>query len=449
VTENDLTPLPPPMSGESVYEPHLSIDPANPNRIAAIAMYGCPGARAARSLFAWTTEDAGRAWHGDRVPLPQFDGEGAADPMIAYGANGELLVLGMSLPGEGADAAAAMGRKRGGVLPSTQLQQEWLDNPSLPEGAPEVMCVVRSTDHGRSWDGTIIRNSVYGDKTALAVDTHPSSPHRGNVYVAWSAPFGALSFAASGDAGRTFSPGREISGRYGFNAAQLAVAPDGTVHGVWSVNFFARADAPSDAATAIWHATSGDGGQTFSAPRVVAHHAGLSLAGNPALGIDPSGALLLVWGQASSSPPGVWDQARHQLEHTYSPDGQSWSPVAPLLHDAEPTVCMGLPAVAATATHWYVLTYLAGDTSMEVSLLRSPLADLRFQRHHTLARRGFGLHDISLNGNYALRRCDDIAQVGDYVGLAAHETRVAAAFVLPESDDWASTTTAYAAVRDE
>ena len=51
-------------------------------------------------------------------------------------------------------------------------------------------------------------------------------------------------------------------------------------------------------------------------------------------------------------------------------------------------------------------------------------------------------------GNFLLRFCDDIPQIGDYVGIAATGSRVAAAFVLPESDRPNSRATNHVALHD-
>ena len=51
-------------------------------------------------------------------------------------------------------------------------------------------------------------------------------------------------------------------------------------------------------------------------------------------------------------------------------------------------------------------------------------------------------------GWYLLRFCDDIPQVGDYVGVTASGSRVAAAFVLPETNSPSSRATVYVALRE-
>jgi hypothetical protein len=51
-------------------------------------------------------------------------------------------------------------------------------------------------------------------------------------------------------------------------------------------------------------------------------------------------------------------------------------------------------------------------------------------------------------GSYLLRFCDEIPQIGDYVGLAATGSRVAAAFVLPQTAEPTSRATVYGALSD-
>src|SRR5437660_7644836 len=59
VGPNFLVTLDPPSPGVSVYEPHIAIDPANPDRIAVAAHYGIRGGRGGRNLQLWLSEDAG------------------------------------------------------------------------------------------------------------------------------------------------------------------------------------------------------------------------------------------------------------------------------------------------------------------------------------------------------------------------------------------------------
>jgi hypothetical protein len=208
-------------------------------------------------------------------------------------------------------------------------------------------------------------------------------------------------------------------------------------------------DAAAGATTAVWHATSTDGGRTFSVPRVVARYNGAGLIGLPALGMTPAGELLLVWGQADHLPDDPWQQARHRLVGIASADGHTWSAPTPLAAAGDPATYMGLPALAATATHWYILVYMATNDATDVVVLRARHGMQRFERWRTLAQRAIGGADIYFHGNYNWFRCEDVVKLGDYVGLACRGSTLAASYTLPVTDDPRSTITAYAAVLDE
>jgi hypothetical protein len=96
---------------------------------------------------------------------------------------------------------------------------------------------------------------------------------------------------------------------------------------------------------------------------------------------------------------------------------------------------------------WWLITYLADDKQTRVVLLRSD-DGRRFELDRTLAARHYPADEISLMGSYLARFCDEIPQVGDYVGIAATESRVATAFVLPESAEPTSRATVYVALSD-
>ena len=89
---DSLVALVPPGPGVSVYEPHIAIDPSNPDRIAVGAQYGVRGGRGGRNIQLWLSEDGGRSWHTTRVPRPRLDGEFAADALTGFHADGGLII---------------------------------------------------------------------------------------------------------------------------------------------------------------------------------------------------------------------------------------------------------------------------------------------------------------------------------------------------------------------
>ena len=124
----------------------------------------------------------------------------------------------------------------------------------------------KSVDGGRTWSTpTIVHVGVGDDKQWAAADTNPANPHHGNIYVVWDGS-GGLGFARSTDHGATWigvgaqPSGTPINTEMFFG--EVNVASDGTVYvfGGGSVG----------ANSAIKFTKSIDGGQTFSAPAVVA-----------------------------------------------------------------------------------------------------------------------------------------------------------------------------------
>lgn len=128
--------------------------------------------------------------------------------------------------------------------------------------------VATSTDGGRSFApvreiGTD-RPGVFHDKPWIAADM-TTSPHAGNVYVAWTEFAGdnAVLFARSTDRGSTFGPSVQLSVPVSFGGpayeypgvgTQIAVGPGGEVYVAWADS------------TRLWFTRSLDGGTTFSTP---------------------------------------------------------------------------------------------------------------------------------------------------------------------------------------
>ena len=137
------------------------------------------------------------------------------------------------------------------------------------------MAVAHSTDGGATWTATYFQqqtgNSQFDDKPMITVDT--GSAHHNRIYVAWDHATGSSSSTKNGndivlsysdDGGLTFSTPVSVSGPFtggtGAIGADPYVTADGTVHVAWQ----------DDAHGTIDDAASTDGGQTFSAPHVIA-----------------------------------------------------------------------------------------------------------------------------------------------------------------------------------
>lgn len=458
---DSLVALAPPGPGVSVYEPTIAIDPSSPDRIAVAAQYGVRGGRGGRNIQLWLSEDGSRSWHTTRVPRPRLDGEFAADPLAAFHADGGLIIGSNFTRKWLADFNDANSHSRR-TVPSMDKLWAMEESPNPVPGdllTAGGIAVSRTEDGGRTLRATVVPGISPGaDKTSMALDRSPTSPHRGAVYVAWSDQVPSVRVARSTDGGRTFTAPVTVKTRGPATMQQIAVRPDGTVHVLWTSAgvpgitspLNTQADGSPDASKVIYHAVSLDGGATFSEPTSVASNAGSGMVGLPSLSVDANGSLLWVWGQTDVLPdpnqrPVL--QPRHRLFAIRSERGTAWSAPYELCPWAPAGTHMGLPVVTTAGTRWWLITYVADDKETRVVLLRSD-DGRRFELDRTLATRPYPADEISLMGSYLLRFCDEIPQIGDYVGIAATESRVAAAFVLPETAEPTSRATLYVSLSD-
>ncbi len=456
-----LITLEPPGPGVSVYEPHIAVDPDNPDRIAVTAQYGVRGGRGGRNIQLWLSKDGGRSWNTTRVPRPKLDGEFAADPLTGWHAEGGLIIssnFGRQFIADLNDRNTHSRR----TVPSFEKLWGLVDGKfSMPDDLLTAggIAVSRTEDGGRTLQATVVPGISPGaDKTSMALDRSPTSPHRGAVYVAWSDQVPSVRVARSSDGGRTFAPPVTVQTRALAAMQQIAVRPDGSVHLLWTsagipgitTQLNAQADGSPDADKLIYQVISRDGGATFSEPKAVASHAGAGMVGFPSLTVDANGSLLWVWGQAAVLPdPNQRPllQARHRLFAIRSDGDSAWSAPYELCPWLPAGTHMGLPVAAPAGPKWWLLTYRADDQGTRVVLLRSD-DGRRFELDRTLATRPYPADEISLMGSYLARFCDEIPQIGDYVGIAATGSRVASAFVLPETVEPTSRATVHVALSD-
>jgi hypothetical protein len=460
IRADSLITLEPPGPGVNVYEPHIAVDPANPDRIAVAAQYGVRGGRGGRNIQLWLSKDGGRNWSTTRVPRPKLDGEFAADPLTAWHADGGLIISSNFSRRWIADLNDRNTHSRR-TVPSFEKLWGLVDGKfSMPDDLLTAggIAVSRTEDGGRTLQATVVPGISPGaDKTSMAFDRSPTSPHRGAVYVAWSDQVPSVRVARSSDGGRTFAPPVTVQTRALAAMQQIAVRPDGSVHLVWTsggipgiTNQVGPQDGSPDAGKRIYQVISRDGGATFSEPNAVAAHAGDGMVGFPSLTVDANGSLLWVWGQAAMLPDPnqrPLRQPRHRLFAIRSDGDGAWSAPYELCPWLPAGTHMGLPAVTTAGSTWWLLTYLADDQGTRVVLLRSD-DGRRFELDRTLATRPYPADEISLMGSYLARFCDEIPQIGDYVGIAATGSRVASAFVLPKTAEPTSRATVHVALSD-
>jgi hypothetical protein len=448
-TASEVIPLPAPEPGAGVYEPHLAVDPANPERMAVGAQWGTKNGHG-RWFYVWLTEDGGKTWFHRRKTQPEHDPalDDGYDPFFAYTVEGTVLFFGDCTP---ADFAEWQERKlwtRSTIPPFEELLADAMGEADM--GTWRIG-FSRSEDGGRTWTGGTMPSSTGGsDKCSVAIDRTPGNPHYGNVYAVWATYLSnELCISTSTDDGRSFGEPVTIPCPGTPSPYQVVVRPDGSVHVVWFLLSAAvGGDPAAEGATAIYHVSSTDGGRTFSDPRVVAHHAGPGTGAIPSFAVDGHGRMLFVWGQATDvvdQEARPLRQSRHRLVGIRSEDGVSWTGPDELAPWVPSEKHCGLPTITSDGNEWWIVCYLADDEQTEVVFLRSQ-DGARFEQDRTLATRKIPLDEIRLWGSALMLYCGDVAHIGDYIGCAGTPDRVAAVFILPETDEPLSTATAYVAL---
>jgi hypothetical protein len=253
------------------------------------------------TLAAYASFDGGSTW--SEAPPLQLDPSwgGISDPAVAWDGSGNVFLV--TLP----------------FLPGTP--------PDLT-GTIVGIAVYQSSDGGATWGPpSLIHTSPGDDKQGAAGDWNPASPFFGNVYAAWDD--GAdLAFARTSDSGVTWQGvggqpvGTPLSVGDSFSP-EPTVADDGTVYIVWTSG--------SD----IKFVTSTDGGDSFSAPALVA--TGITPLSSPPLAAPDGfpelpGAKFRVLTLASATAgiggplTAAWADYREGVSRIYyrtSPDGGS------------------------------------------------------------------------------------------------------------------------------
>jgi hypothetical protein len=276
--------------------------------------------------------------------------------------------------------------------------------------------VSQSGDGGKTWAKPLAVAELDNDKTGkglvdkpwLAVD-RTGGKRDGTVYVAWSrinedAEQFELQCAALPAGGKAFTGGVRLGDPIPLkhlqgwvHHVQLAVRPDGTLDAVWR---------RGDAANRVVHSSSQDGGATFSKPAEISADEKKGAGQFPSLTATADGRLLAAWANqgdvfAAVHSSGKWSAA-------VSPAGE--------LPDG---VRLSHPAVAAAADALWVLAYRHEKAPARVRVVLYRSADGKeWAEYATLATRD-------------LAEAKRAASPGDYIGLAATEGRVYAAYVLP------------------
>ncbi|MBC8021686.1 MAG: exo-alpha-sialidase [Burkholderiales bacterium] len=329
-------------------EPHVAINPLNPNHLVGAWQQDRYSNGGARGQGYGASFDGGLTWTRGALPVTTCTGgeyARATDPWVTFAPDGTVHQITLAFTGE-----------------------------SSAPGSVNAMMASRSLDGGITWSVpiTIARDTdtLFNDKETITADPLDAR----FVYAVWDRLLGgnisATIFSRSTDAGVTWEPSRALytppqgGGTIG---NLIRVLPNGTL-----VNVFMQLSGPP----AIYVMRSTDRGVTWSAPnRVIA--AGALGAVDPETGdfirdgsiipemaVGPDGTLHLVWQDAR------FTQVRDAIAYSRSTDaGLTWS--APVRVNAEPGVVAFTPQVHVRADGMIGVTYydLRSNTADPATLL--------------------------------------------------------------------------------
>lgn len=372
----------------------IAINPADPDHVVAVSTQRGRAGEPRTTNPSYVSNDGGLTWKTHPHPNPERRTQG--DDALAFSSAGELFHSYIAFDGIRA---------------------------ARPERAVTGIFVTRSRD-GVSWEppAPVVDhvNSVapFEDKPWIAVDRAQESPHRANVYVAWTRfdVYGSkdprhqshILFARSRDGGRRFEPPLVIS-----DAPGDAQDGDGTVEGA------VPAVGPKGEVYVAWAGPKGivfdrslDGGFSFGEDRAVSDMPGgwdLPLPGItrhnglPVTTVDLSsgkdkGSVYVTWIDERSGPgdTDVWLSASRD-------GGGTWSAPARVNDD---------PKGKAQLFHWTAVDSADGSLNVAfydrrgtdgtltgLSLARSVDGGRSFVNHR-LAQEPFAMSDRGFFGDY-------------------------------------------------
>jgi hypothetical protein len=458
--------MPFPGGKEETFEPHVAIDPNDPNHIVVAAMYGKRFGRGGDDIYRWESRDGGQTWQGATVKALAFQGVFAADPVVAFDDQGRdhltSLYANLKAPTENpalvsmfTKISVFFGRLRGepqtpqDLMKIAEEKMEKAEKKGRPVAQTEGkdatgdVGVALSISDPASGSGAVpVRISAVGpapDKEWMAIDNNPTSPYRGNTYVAWvegEAGKAGIVMSTIRPDGKVETVGRTVvkqeAESYG---PSITVRPSGRLDMVW----FEREK------QLVQHQYSDDGGKTFSKITDITSYRKRLMVDAPAIAAAPDGTVLACWTESTETSP-----VRTKCATTR--DDQPWSPAVDIDAKISAKGMIGQPAVAASKSGLWVLAYKS-DRQTDVVLYRSVDGGKSFSQHQILGSRTFGVDEMCIGQGYdVLCRFDTLGHKfnggGDYIGLSAVGNRVAASFGLTLGNDPVQFSTIYTKVID-
>jgi alpha-glucosidase len=302
-----------PPEANGAVEVSVAINPTNPDHLVAVSIArrkDHPGI----TNFAYVSTDAGRTWN--MVPRANPHQTQQGDDVVTFTPDGRAVHAFISFAGI---RQARPRRAHSGIVTSTSRD-------------------------GVTWNAQVpvieLFNSAHPheDKPWITADRSADSPHKGNLYVAWTRfdVYGSsqpehkshIYFSRSRDAGQSFAVGHKISDHPGdaqdksdtLMGACPGVGPGGEVYVVWA------------GPKSLFFVRSTDGGMNFGKSKVVADCAGWDFpvqglsraAGYPSLGVDIStgkdrGSVYVAFADTRNGDPDVFLLVSRDGGDTWSP----------------------------------------------------------------------------------------------------------------------------------
>jgi hypothetical protein len=401
-------------------EPHLAVDPGNPRRLFVVAQFGTTSSPLTQELL-WRSVDGGRSWIRSPV-LGGIDNSpqgSSGDPVVASAGGGRVLYATLtfdltSRPGVAVENVATRVSTNGAATFTTT---------GIADQALVPLCFFDGSCQGPPPTGIVIL-----DKPWLAVDTTAGRFH-GRAYLSWvrfhvDDGRRELVVATSTDGGRSYAPPVVLDSSADAERAgmeelvQLAVRPDGTLDAVW--NGLRRGQ------PVILHASSVNGGRSFSPAHVITHlRPNASRLGIvTSLAVSPGGRLALCWSQARSP-----DQYDAQVACTVTDRRGQWrerQAILPGNRDRQ-----YLPAATFRGEQLWAAAYVSSATATQLVAVawdRGHFGDpVTINRWRVPAQRICGPHPPDCLPGQTF--------IGDYIGLVAAGHRVVAAYAEPSARD--------------
>jgi hypothetical protein len=390
----------------------VAISPVEPDHVAVSFLKSRSPGRPFSTNFTAVSTDGGLSWKAVDCPNPDRRSQG--DDSVAFGPDGALFHCYLSAVGF---AGAAPLRSASGLFVRRSLDGLSWDPP---------VAVVDHLNTGEPME----------DKPWVAVDAVAGSPHRGNVYVAWTRfdKYGSrdpehrsrIFLARSRDGGKTFAPPVKVSDKSGnahddsgtVEGAVPCAGPRGEVYLAWAgphgIQFDRSDDGGFSFGPDVKVADQPNGGWAYPAAGLSRHN------GLPVTACDTSrgknrGSVYVCWADRRNNDSDVFVAASRD-------GGKTWEPPVRVNDDPAKN---GRDQLFA----WMAVDPFDGSVNV-VFLDRRDAADPADTRTAvTVARstdggRAFANYRVRLDPFPTTRG----VFYGDYLGIAALGGRVIAAF---------------------